>query len=133
MVFILALGNLVARIFSAVAVLTLFFAASFFGAVVYGLILPEAAPLIGAYPGVYGLIGAYTFLMWVDLAARGGEQYRAFSLIAILLAIQLLFSLIFDTGNDWVADIGGFVAGFLLSFVLSPGGWQRFLNKLRQR
>jgi hypothetical protein len=32
-----------------------------------------------------------------------------------------------------VADIMGFVAGFALSFVVSPGGWARVRDKLRQR
>lgn len=89
--------------------------------------------LIGAYPAVYGLIGAFTFLLWVNLARVGANKYRAFSLIGALLFFQLVFGLLFGAGWDWVADITGFAAGFLLSFVVSPGGWARVMDKIRQR
>jgi membrane associated rhomboid family serine protease len=79
------------------------------------------------------LIGGFTFLLWVNLAAVGANKYRAFSLIGFLLAIQLLFGLLFGGGYEWVADVAGFAAGFLLSFVVSPGGWGRVLDKIRQR
>jgi membrane associated rhomboid family serine protease len=32
-----------------------------------------------------------------------------------------------------VADLSGFVTGFVLSFVVSPGGWARVREKIRQR
>ena len=44
-----------------------------------------------------------------------------------------VIGLIFGGGLDWVADLVGFVAGFGLSFLVSPGGWARVMNKLRQR
>jgi membrane associated rhomboid family serine protease len=93
----------------------------------------NAAPLFGGYPAVYGLIGAFTFLLWVNLAAVGANKYRAFSFIGFLLGIQLVFGLFFGGGYEWVADLAGFVCGFLLSFVVSPGGWGRVLAKVRQR
>lgn len=132
-IFVLAIGKMVGEVFGSVAVLTVFFSSSIFGALVFGLLLNSDIPLVGGYPGVYGLIGAYTFLLWVSMIATGGNQYRAFSLIGVLLGIQLLFAVFFDTGMDWVADLSGFVCGFFLSFLVSPGGWQRALNKLRQR
>lgn len=132
-VFLLALGNLVGRIFSAPAVVGLFCGSAIAGAAAYGLLLDDMRPLVGGYPAVYGLIGAYTFLMWVKLGGEGESQYRAFTLIGFLLGIQLLFSLLFGGSNDWVADITGFVAGFLLSFVVSPGGWSRVRARIRHR
>lgn len=132
-IFILAIGKMVGEVLGNVAVFSLFFFSSIVGALVYSLVLTTELPLVGGYPGVYGLIGAYTFLMWVSLVATGGNQYRAFTLIGVLLGIQLFFAAFFNTGNDWVADIAGFAAGFLLSFVVSPGGRQRVLGKLRQR
>ncbi|MGR3570342.1 rhomboid family intramembrane serine protease [Brevirhabdus sp.] len=131
-VFILAIGKMVATVFRPWAVLVIFFAASALGALIYGLALDERYPLIGGYPGVYGLIGAYTFLLWVNLASTGGPRYQAFALIGMLLGIQLLFSLVFGSANDWVADLVGFATGFALSFVVSPGGWGRVLAKLRR-
>lgn len=132
-IFILAIGKMVGEVLGNLAVLTIFFCSSIAGALVYGFVLTTDLPLVGGYPGVYGLIGAYTFLMWVSLVATGGNQYRAFTLIGVLLGIQLFFAAFFNSGHDWVADISGFAAGFLLSFVVSPGGWQRVLGKLRQR
>ncbi|WP_424969553.1 rhomboid family intramembrane serine protease [Dinoroseobacter sp. S76] len=132
-IFVLAMGKMVSEVFGGLAFLTIFWASAIAGALVYGLLLDAELPLIGGYPGVYGLIGAYTFLLWVSLIATGGQQYRAFSLIGMLLGIQLLFAIFFEVGMDWVADLSGFVAGFGLSFLLVPGGWNRVLAKLRKR
>ncbi|WP_299192235.1 rhomboid family intramembrane serine protease [uncultured Litoreibacter sp.] len=131
-VIVLAIGKAVGEIFSSVAFLAVFFLSSVFGAVVYGTLVSVNAPLIGGYPGAYGLIGAFTFLLWVNLAAVGANSMRAFSLIGVLLGIQLVFGILFGAGLDWIADIAAFVAGFGLSFVLSPGGWSRVLEKLRR-
>lgn len=132
-VFILAMGKMVGEALGNVAVLAIFFGASVGGALVYGLMLDERFPLVGGFPGVYGLIGGYTFLMWVQAQALKQSQLMAFRLVAILLAIQLVFGLIFGTRNDWVADIAGFATGFGLSFAFVPGGWARLRAALRRR
>ncbi len=132
-VFVLALGKMVGEIFAPWAVLVVFFGSSIFAGLVYSFALNADYPLFGGYPAAYGLIGAFTFLLWVQLAATGGPRSRAFSLIGFLMGIQLLFGLLFGGGYDWVADLSGFAAGFLLSFVVSPGGWGRVMDKLRQR
>ncbi|MCU0826539.1 MAG: rhomboid family intramembrane serine protease [Tabrizicola sp.] len=133
-VLLLALGKMVGEIFRWWAVLVVVLGATVLGAVAYTALVPgNRMPLIGAYPAVYGLIGAFTFLLWVNLAKVGANKYRAFSLIGALLVFQLIFGLLFGAGWDWVADITGFAAGFLLSFVVSPGGWARVMDKLRQR
>lgn len=133
-VILLALGKMVGEVFRWWAVLLIFFASAIVGALVYTLVLPSVrAPLIGGYPSVYGLIGGFTFLLWVNLAAVGANKYRAFTLIGFLLGIQLIFGLLFGGGYEWVADLTGFATGFALSFVVSPGGWGRVLEKVRQR
>lgn len=132
-VLLLALGKFVGEVFRWWAVLLVFFASAIMGAVVYGVFVDSGVALIGAYPAVYGLIGAFTFLLWVNLAAHGANQYRAFSMIGFLLFIQLVFGVFFGGGPDWIADVAGFVTGFTLSFVVSPGGWSRVLSKLRRR
>ncbi len=132
-VIVLAIGKAVGEIFSAPAFLATFFLSSIFGALVYGIVINTDVPLIGGYPGAYGLIGAFTFLLWVNLAAVGANSLRAFTLIAVLMGIQLVFGLLFGGDNTWLADFAGFVMGFGLSFVLAPGGWARLLEKLRQR
>ncbi|SIO40243.1 Rhomboid family protein [Rhodovulum sp. ES.010] len=132
-VFLLALGKMVGEVFRPWAVLVVFFGSAILGALAYGLLLDDPVPLVGGYPAVYGLIGAFTFLLWVRLAGTGTNQYRAFTLIGFLLGIQLVFGLLFGGGNDWVADVAGFATGFGLSFFVSPGGWGRVRAKLRHR
>lgn len=132
-VFILAIGKMVAEVFSSLAFLAIFWLSAVVGALAYVTLLDNAFPLIGGYPGVYGLIGAFTFLMWVDAGRRGTSQGRAFGLIGALLAIQVLFGALSGDFGNVVADLSGFAAGFLLSFLVSPGGWSRVMAKLRQR
>ncbi len=132
-VLLLALGKFVGEVFRWWAVLLVFVASTIVGAVVYGVFVDSRVALIGAYPAVYGLIGAFTFLLWVDLASHGANKYRAFTLIGFLLFIQLIFGMFFGGGPDWIADVAGFVTGFALSFVVSPGGFSRALNQLRRR
>ena len=131
-VFILALGKMVGEIFRAWAVLVVFFGSSIFGAIMYTVLVPNPIPLVGAFPGAYGLIGAYSFLLWVTLGARGLNQAGAFTLIGFLMGLQLLFGALFGSSPDWVAELFGFVAGFALSFVVSPGGWSRLMAKMRR-
>ncbi len=133
----LALGKFVGEVYRAWAVLVVFFGSGIIGAAVYGLFLNDPIPLIGAYPAVYGLIGAFTFILWTRLGENGENRSRAFLLIGALLVFQAVFAVfnwVFysSTRVDWVADLVGFAAGFLLSFVVSPGGWGRVLAKLRQ-
>ena len=133
-VMLLALGNMVASIFRWWGVLVVFLGATIVGAAAYGLLVPGLrTQLIGAYPGIYGLIGAFTFLIWTKLALVGANRLRAFTLIGMLLAVQLVFGLLFGGGWDWVAEVAGFAAGFLLSFVVSPGGFRRVVDIIRQR
>ncbi len=132
-VILLAIGKMVGEVFRWWAVLLVFFASAIAGALAYTLVPGLQQPLVGGYPPVYGLIGAFTFLLWVNLAAVGANKYRAFTLIGFLLGIQLLFGLVFGGGWEWVADLTGFASGFVLSFVVSPGGWARVRQKMRQR
>lgn len=137
-VFTLALGKLVAEQFRALSVLAIFFGSAIGGALVYTALaawLPgRFEPLIGGYPAVYGLVGAFTFLLWVRLGVENANQLRAFSLIGMLLLFQLVFGLIFGgAGHGWIAEIAGFVIGFLLSFLLVPGGWDHVMRRVRAR
>lgn len=133
-VMLLALGKWVAEVFRWWAVLIVVLGSAAAGAIAYGLLIPDLrAPLIGAYPAVYGLIGAFTFMIFTNLSRVGANKYRAFSLIGALLFFQFVFGVLFGAGWDWVADVAGFAAGFVVSFVVSPGGFQRVLDQLRQR
>ena len=132
-VFLLALGKFVGEVFAAWAVLAVVLGAAVAGALAFAAMPWIEAGLIGGYPAVYGLIGAFTFILWTNLGRTGANRARAFSLIGMLLAIQLLFGLVFGGGPEWVADIAGFATGFALSFVVCPGGWRRVMAKLRER
>jgi membrane associated rhomboid family serine protease len=132
-VFILALGKMVGEVFGNVAFIAVFALATIFGALAYGVFSNSSVPLLGAYPGAYGLIGAYTFILWIGLGAMHENKLRAFSLIGFLLAIQLIWALFFGSDPTWIAEIAGFVVGFLLSPLLVPGAFPRILAKLRKR
>lgn len=133
LVFVLALGKMVAETVSSFAALAVFFGASAFGALAYAALTNDPRPLLGGFPAVYGLIGAFTFLLWVRLGAAGAPQYRAFSLIGVLLGLQLLFGLIFGGTSDWVAEVAGFAFGFVATPLLAPGGVRHLIARLRDR
>ena len=132
-VFLLALGKFVGEVFRAWSVLAVVLGATVAGALAYGTFTDDPVPLIGGFPAAYGLIGAFTFVLWMNLGARGENQARAFTLIGFLLGFQLLFGLLFGGDRTWVADVAGFAAGFAMSAVVSPGGWARLRARLAQR
>lgn len=131
-VMFLAMGKMVGEVFGNIAVVVIFFVSAIAGALVFTAFAAGPTYLIGAFPSIYGLIGAFTWILWRNLSRVGANQARAFSLIGFLMGVQLLFGLLFGTQSDWIADLGAFAAGFLLSFVLAPGGWARLLHRLRQ-
>ena len=131
-VFVLAMGKMVAEVFGAIATLLVFVLSGIAGALAYGVLTSDSYPLIGGFPPVYGLIGAFTFLLWRSLTLVGANQARAFTLIAFLMGIQLVFGLLFGAQKDWVADLAGFACGFGLSFFVSPGGWARMKARIRR-
>ncbi|RBI72357.1 rhomboid family intramembrane serine protease [Roseovarius sp. TE539] len=132
-VLLLALGKFVGDVFSQLAVLAVFILSAMAGAVVYGLLNPAQPWLMGAFPGVYGLIGAFTYLMWLKLGQAGAQKLRAFTLIGVLMGLQLTFGLLFGANTNWVADVSGFVAGFALSVFVAPGGWRNLRERIRHR
>ena len=130
-VMLLALGKFVGEVFSWWAVAVVFVGSGIGGAFVWGVLLNDNSYLYGAFPGVYGLIGAFSYVLWLKLGQSGDNQWRAFTLIGFLMAIQLIFGALYGLRSDWLADISGFFTGFLLSFVVSPGGWMRLRARLR--
>jgi membrane associated rhomboid family serine protease len=130
-VIVLAIGNYVGRVLSPIATLVVFFGSSILGALTFCLIVNDPFPLFGAYPAGYGLIGAYTWVLWQRLGAMGDNQLNAFRLIGFLLGIQLVFGILFGTSMSWIAELAAFVVGFALTPMLVPGGWARMLSRLR--
>jgi len=129
----LALGKFTTEYFGGLRVLAIYLVTAIAGALVYGSVIEGNAPLLGGFTPVYGLIGAYTYVLWLRLGEAGENQLRAFQLIGFLLALQLGFGLIFGAGYAWIAELSGFAAGFVLAIPLAPGGWAMLLHRLRQR
>ncbi len=130
---LLALGKFVGEVLHPVALGLLLVATTLAGALAFGLFTSTNYPLIGAYPAVYGLIGGFTYLMWLQLERSGSNRLAAFRLIGVLLALQLVFGLMFGADPAWVADAAGFIAGLVLSPLLAPGGARGFLARMRTR
>ena len=137
LVFLLALGNMVATLFRPWALIALFFGSAIGGALVYtglSIWLPgRASLLVGGYPAVFGLVGAFTFVLWTRLEQQNENRMRAFALIGLLMLFQLVFALFGGIGYGWVAEIAGFVTGFGLSFLLVDGGMARVMAQIRRR
>lgn len=132
-VMLLALGKYVGEVLAPVSVFLLFVICTIGGALAMWALARPDAWLFGAFPPVYGLIGAFTYLLWVRLGVMGGPQIRAFQLIAMLAGIQLVFGLLFGFAQDWPGDLGGFVTGLFFAPVLAPGGFTALIAKLRRR
>ncbi|TNC73013.1 rhomboid family intramembrane serine protease [Rubellimicrobium roseum] len=130
---LLALGKFVAEGMGQAAALAVFVAGTVGGALGFGLLLDGAQPLFGAYPGIYGLIGAFTYLTWLRLGQVGENRLMAFRMIGMLLAIQLVFAALFGGSPQWVGDVAGFVAGGLAAVAVAPGGLRALRARLRAR
>lgn len=132
-VLMLALGKYVGDAFGGRAVVVIYLASAVTGAFVYGAIIADNVPLLGAYTPVYGLIGGYTYMMWYQFGQQGENQWRAFRLIAFLLTFQLVFGIIFGGGRSWTAEVAGFVGGLTVAPLVAPGGVQAMLERIRRR
>ena len=136
-VLLLAIGKFVGERFFGISVLVIFFFSAVVGAAAYSYIMNETVRLVGAYPGIYGLLGAFTWILWSKPGQSEAARLKAFQLVGFLLGLQLIFRLVFPGMPDtWVADLCGFLVGFALSFVLSPGGRNRlrdWLEGMRER
>lgn len=129
---LLAMGRMVGQVFSEWAALVIYFVSAIVAAVVFSVFAPETEWLFGSFVGIYGLIGAYSFLNWVALRAGHGPQAQAFTLIAMLMSVQLLFGMLFGSNFNWIADLAAFFTGFGISFFVAPGGLRRILAAIRR-
>lgn len=131
MVFVLAMGKVVAEAMGPFVFVTIYVVSAVFGALAFGL-LSNDPWLVGAYPSAFGLIGGFSYLLWLKLGQSGAPQIRAFALIGMLMGIRLVFGFLFGGDDTWIADLAGFVAGFGLAVVLVPGGLTRLRDRLRR-
>ncbi|ARO13995.1 rhomboid family protein [Ketogulonicigenium robustum] len=132
-VLLVALGKFVGEAFSQWALTAILLVSAIGGAVMFGIFAPDRAVLIGFYPAAYGLIGAYTYILWLSYAQGDMRRLQAFRLIGVLMLLQLAYGLIFGAHPAWIAELSGFIFGGLISVVVAPGGVQRLRRRLQQR
>lgn len=132
-VILLAMGKFAGEVLDGVALAVIVVLSAVMGALVFGVTVRANIPLYGSYPAAYGLIGAYTAIVFVALGRAGERQLAAFRLIGILVAIQLVFAALFGADPSWIADLSGFVTGFVLTPLLAPGGWAALMRRIRTR
>ncbi len=130
---LLALGKFVGEGMGQARTLAVFAVATVMGGLLFALTAGERQPLYGAYPGIYGLIGAFTYLLWLKLGRAGENRLQAFRMIGVLMAFQLVFSAIFGANPQWIGDLGGFLAGGATAVLVAPGGFAALRARLRAR
>lgn len=131
-VIFVALGKMVGDAYGSVAAVVLFVVPAALGAIAFAVLTDSGLPILGAFPVIYAYVGAYTYVNWVRLGARGEPRYKAFSLIAVLLALQLIFGVAYQSGPIWVSEVVAFCVGLALAPLLAPGGWRRFVASVRR-
>ena len=131
-VFILAMGKFVGEVLGNIAVVAIFFASAIFAALGFAIFTSSNFPLFGGFPTAYGLVGAFTFVLFSRSEGLLSQQLTAFRLLGILMLINIGFSLLQDGPPIWVAELCGAVTGFISAAIIYPGGVRVIVNKFRQ-
>ncbi|MHA3916631.1 rhomboid family intramembrane serine protease [Halovulum sp. GXIMD14793] len=139
-VLLLAIGNFVARVYPAWAVMLGMAVSSAVGALVFGLVA-NGGWLIGASEIFYGLMGMMTLLLWLQARAVGQHPIKAFRLLIVLTVLQLaFFGVSKATGNPTLGlaqqiapTMAAFAAGGLVGWATFPGHLRHLVQRLRQR
>lgn len=129
----LALGKYVAESLGEVTFVAVFFLSAIFGAVVYTAVPGQTYPLFGAYPAAFGLLGAFSFVLYTQAGGMLSQQMRAFQLLGVLLVLNWIYVLFFGAANTWIAELAAAILGFAIAALRVPGGVALVLDKLRQR
>lgn len=135
-VFLAAIGKFVGDRLHPVLVLVVFLVASIFGAIAYASFWDDRSLMLGGFPGVFGLIGALTWILFSTKRAEGEKGYDAFRLIAFFMTIQFIYKFIYGGDNQWFAEFTGFAIGFILSMLFGADGKLRIgelLGRARDR
>ena len=130
-VLVLALGKFVGDVLGDLAVVVIFFGSAIFGALVYTFVWTVEFPLFGAFPSAFGLIGAFSFVLFSKADGMLSNQLRAFQLLAVLIGINWVFSAFFGGPPTWIAELAAAISGFGIAALMRPGGVHVILEKLR--
>lgn len=115
-----ALGKACAERLGSLKVLVLLMLAQAAGGVAFGLVASPGAWLIGGYPMIFALAGAYAVLM--------GTRAALF-MAGVLVFARLALVFMGGGGLDWLADLTAMAVGAALARVLDGP----LLARLRQR
>lgn len=118
LVFIATFGKFIAEVFGDIAVLLIFIFSGIMGAIGFG-VFSNGTFLVGGYPAVYGLIGAFTWVQFSIQRMKGETGFRAFHLIIFFMILALIYNLVYsNNSNEWIAEIIGFISGFCISIII---------------
>tara|TARA_B100000780_G_scaffold276762_1_gene246000 strand:- start:709 stop:1389 length:681 start_codon:yes stop_codon:yes gene_type:complete len=131
-VFILAMGKFVGEVLGNVAVVAIFFSSAIFAALGFALFTNSNFPLFGGFPAAYGLIGAFSFVLFSRSEGLLSQQLMAFRLLGILMGINISFSLLQEGPPIWVAEFCGAITGFISAAIIHPGGIRVIASKFRR-
>ena len=131
-VFFLALGKFVGEVLGGFAVLAIFIIASVSAALAYAFFTSSNFPLFGGFPPAYGLIGAFTFVLFSRAQGILTQQLMAFRLLGILMVINIAFAMMQSGPPLWVAELFGAISGFISAMIIHPGGVKIIINKIRR-
>lgn len=126
---LLALGRVVGEVLRSGRLLVTLGAATLGGALAFGAIPGTATVLIGGFPIMFGLLGAFAGLVVLGAFAVRIRRARALALIGVMLALRLALGLGVEQGVTWVADLTAFAVGAVAAVLARPGG----LHALRAR
>jgi len=99
-------------------VVLIFILSGAIGALGFG-IFANGTLLVGGYPAVYGLIGAFTWVQFAIQRMKGETGFQAFHLIIFFMIIALIYNLVYsNNNNEWIAEIIGFISGFCISILV---------------
>jgi rhomboid protease GluP len=131
----LGLGKFVGEIYRQSAVAVVWLASTVTAALAYAFLTGSQIALNGGMPPAYGLIGSYTFALWMRAQMTGQPPWMAFRLIGLLMLLQIGFGLVpgGGLGPQVVAEIAAFATGFIVSFIIRPGGLAALADRLRRR
>lgn len=133
-VILLALAKFCGEILSGWALAVVWLGSAVAGALAYMLFADTQYALIGGMAADYGLVGSFTYLLWLRARQTGGNPAMAFRMIGVLIGLQLAFSAMQGGfSQQIVAELAGFAAGFGLTALLAPGGWTMVVAVLRRR